>query len=297
MIFSSKTRGLILLLIASIVWGSTFVPQKIAMQDWSALQFTSFRFLIGGIILFSFIKFSPKNSKSNLEFLIISLVSGLVLALAALTQQIGIVTTTATNAGFYTSLYVLIVPFIGVFISKSLHWSIWPSIIVCFTGSVLLSSSGDSISLSNISNGDLWVIFSAIFWAIHLHIVSYAVLKLPIFKFSIIQFIICGFLLFIYGSIFDSQNFLNFTNVSSSGIFYLFYCSLGSVCIGFTLQMFGQRLVAPTPAALIMSTEAIFAAIFAWIILSEVLNFNGLVGASLIFLGIIFVQLAPKVKI
>ena len=181
MIFSSKTRGLILLLIASIVWGSTFVPQKIAMQDWSALQFTSFRFLIGGIILFSFIKFSPKNIKSNLEFLIISLISGLVLALAALTQQIGIVTTTATNAGFYTSLYVLIVPFIGVFISKSLHWSIWPSIIVCFTGSVLLSSSGDSISLSNISNGDLWVIFSAIFWAIHLHIVSvsYTHLTLP----------------------------------------------------------------------------------------------------------------------
>ena len=137
----------------------------------------------------------------------------------------------------------------------------------------------------------------SIFWAIHLHIVSFAVLKLPIFKFSIIQFIICGFLLFIYGSIFDSQNFLNFTNVSSSGIFYLFYCSLGSVCIGFTLQMFGQRLVEPTPAALIMSTEAIFAAIFAWIILSEVLNFNGLVGASLIFLGVIFVQLAPKVKI
>ena len=87
----------------------------------------------------------------------------MVLALAALTQQIGIVTTTATNAGFYTSLYVLIVPFIGVFISKSLHWSIWPSIIVCFTGSVLLSSSGDSISLSNISNGDLWVILVLFF--------------------------------------------------------------------------------------------------------------------------------------
>lgn len=297
MIISSKTKGLILLLIASIVWGSTFVPQKVAMQDWSPLQFTSLRFLIGGIILFFFVNFFSEKIEFLKEFLIFSFISGSVLALAALTQQIGIVTTTATNAGFYTSLYVLIVPIIGIFISKSIHWSIWPSIMVCFIGSILLSSSGDNISLTNISNGDLWIIFSAIFWAIHLHVVSYSVSKFPIFKFSIIQFIICGSLLFIYGSIFESKSFLDFTDISSSGLFYLFYCSLGSVCIGFTLQMFGQRLVEATPAALIMSTEAIFAAFFGWIILSEILNFNGLIGASLIFLGVIFVQLAPTVKI
>ena len=297
MIISSKTKGLILLLIASIVWGSTFVPQKVAMQDWSPFQFTSLRFLIGGIILFFFVNFFSEKIEFLKEFLIFSLISGSVLALAALTQQIGIVTTTATNAGFYTSLYVLIVPIIGIFISKSIHWSIWPSIMVCFIGSILLSSSGDNISLTNISNGDLWIIFSAIFWAIHLHVVSYSVSKFPIFKFSIIQFIICGSLLFIYGSIFESKSFLDFTDISSSGLFYLFYCSLGSVCIGFTLQMFGQRLVEATPAALIMSTEAIFAAFFGWIILSEILNFNGLIGASLIFLGVIFVQLAPTVKI
>jgi drug/metabolite transporter (DMT)-like permease len=297
LIISSKTKGLILLLIASIVWGSTFVPQKVAMQDWSPLQFTSLRFLIGGIILFFFVNFFSEKIEFLKEFLILSLISGSVLALAALTQQIGIVTTTATNAGFYTSLYVLIVPIIGIFISKSIHWSIWPSIMVCFIGSILLSSSGDNISLTNISNGDLWIIFSAIFWAIHLHVVSYSVSKFPIFKFSIIQFIICGSLLFIYGSIFESKSFLDFTDISSSGLFYLFYCSLGSVCIGFTLQMFGQRLVEATPAALIMSTEAIFAAFFGWIILSEILNFNGLIGASLIFLGVIFVQLAPTVKI
>ena len=258
MIISSKTKGLILLLIASIVWGSTFVPQKVAMQDWSPLQFTSLRFLIGGIILFFFVNFFSEKIEFLKEFLIFSLISGSVLALAALTQQIGIVTTTATNAGFYTSLYVLIVPIIGIFISKSIHWSIWPSIMVCFIGSILLSSSGDNISLTNISNGDLWIIFSAIFWAIHLHVVSYSVSKFPIFKFSIIQFIICGSLLFIYGSIFESKSFLDFTDISSSGLFYLFYCSLGSVCIGFTLQMFGQSLVEATPAALIMSTEAIF---------------------------------------
>ncbi len=68
MIISSKTKGLIFLLIASIVWGSTFVPQKIAMEDWSPLQFTSLRFLIGGIILFSFINFSSEKVESFKEY-------------------------------------------------------------------------------------------------------------------------------------------------------------------------------------------------------------------------------------
>lgn len=290
----SKIKGLILLLIASVVWGSTFVPQKIAMLHWSPLQFTSFRFLIGGIILLLFINFSSKRIKNIKEFLFFCTLSGFLLALAALTQQIGIVHTTATNAGFYTSLYILIVPIIGLFLFKSIHWSVFPSIIICFTGSLLLSSSGDTISLSNIQSGDLWIIFSAVFWAIHLHIISYSVSKFPIFKFSIVQFIICGLLLLFYGIIFENNDFLEFDKINNTGFFYLLYCSLGSVCIGFTLQMYGQKLVEPTSAALIMSSEAIFAAFFGWMILSEILSFYGIIGASLIFLGIIFIQLAPR---
>ena len=292
--FFSKIKGLILLLIASVVWGSTFVPQKIAMLHWSPLQFTSFRFLIGGIILLLFINFSSKRIENIKEFLFFCTLSGFLLALAALTQQIGIVHTTATNAGFYTSLYILIVPIIGLFLFRSIHWSVFPSIIICFTGSLLLSSSGDTISLSNIQSGDLWIIFSAVFWAIHLHIISYSVSKFPIFKFSIVQFIICGLLLLFYGIIFENNDFFEFDKINNPGFFYLLYCSLGSVCIGFTLQMYGQKLVEPTSAALIMSSEAIFAAFFGWMILSEILSFYGIIGASLIFLGIIFIQLAPR---
>ena len=282
------------MLIASVVWGSTFVPQKIAMLHWSPLQFTSLRFLIGGIVLLFFVNFSSKIIKNIKEFLFFCILSGSVLALAALTQQIGIIDTTATNAGFYTSLYILIVPIIGLFLYKSIHWSVLPSIIICFIGSLLLGSSGDTISLSNIQSGDLWVIFSAVFWALHLHIVSYSVSKFPIFKFSIIQFIICGLLLLFYGIIFENNDFLKFNKINNAGIFYLLYCSLGSVCIGFTLQMYGQKLLEPTPASLIMSSEAIFAAFFGWIILSEILSFYGIIGASLIFLSIIIVQLVPR---
>ena len=296
MILISKIKGFLLLLIASLVWGSTFVPQKIAMDFWSPLQFTSFRFLLGGLILLLFINIKDIKINNKIGFISSSLASALILAIAALFQQIGIVTTSATNAGFYTSLYVIMVPLIGIFLFKIPHWSIWPCVIICFFGSVLLGTSdGDLFSL-NLKYGDIWIISSAVFWAIHLHIVSYSVARFPVLIFSILQFILCGIFLLLYGIFFQSSSIFSFERVDILGFFTLVYCSVGSVCIGFTLQMFGQKLVPPTSAALIMSSEAIFAAIFGWLILSELLNFRGFFGASLILLGIILVQIIPKLK-
>ena len=296
MILISKIKGFLLLLIASLVWGSTFVPQKIAMDFWSPLQFTSFRFLLGGLILLLFINIKDIKINNKIGFMSSSLASALILAIAALFQQIGIVTTSATNAGFYTSLYVIMVPLIGIFLFKIPHWSIWPCVIICFFGSVLLGTSdGDLFSL-NLNYGDIWIISSAVFWAIHLHIVSYSVARFPVLIFSILQFILCGIFLLLYGIFFQSSSIFSFERVDIFGFFTLVYCSVGSVCIGFTLQMFGQKLVPPTSAALIMSSEAIFAAIFGWLILSELLNFKGFLGASLILLGIILVQIIPKLK-
>ena len=296
LILISKIKGFLLLLIASLVWGSTFVPQKIAMDFWSPLQFTSFRFLLGGLILLLFINIKDIKINNKIGFISSSLASALILAIAALFQQIGIVTTSATNAGFYTSLYVIMVPLIGIFLFKIPHWSIWPCVIICFFGSVLLGTSdGDLFSL-NLKYGDIWIISSAVFWAIHLHIVSYSVARFPVLIFSILQFILCGIFLLLYGIFFQSSSIFSFERVDIFGFFTLVYCSVGSVCIGFTLQMFGQKLVPPTSAALIMSSEAIFAAIFGWLILSELLNFKGFLGASLILLGIILVQIIPKLK-
>jgi len=296
LILISKIKGFLLLLIASLVWGSTFVPQKIAMDFWSPLQFTSFRFLLGGLILLLFINIKDIKLNNKIGFISSSLASALILAIAALFQQIGIVTTSATNAGFYTSLYVIMVPLIGIFLFKIPHWSIWPCVIICFFGSVLLGTSdGDLFSL-NLKYGDIWIISSAVFWAIHLHIVSYSVARFPVLIFSILQFILCGIFLLLYGIFFQSSSIFSFERVDIFGFFTLVYCSVGSVCIGFTLQMFGQKLVPPTSAALIMSSEAIFAVIFGWLILSELLNFKGFFGASLILLGIILVQIIPRLQ-
>ena len=161
MISLSKIKGSVLLLTASLVWGSTFVPQKIAMDFWSPLQFTSFRFLIGGIILLLFVNITETSVSNKLHFIMYSSLSGLILGLAALFQQIGIVSTSATNAGFFTGLYVLMVPLIGIFLLKIPHWSIWPCVIICFFGSILLGTSEGSIFSLDLNTGDIWVIISA----------------------------------------------------------------------------------------------------------------------------------------
>ena len=190
------------------------------MDFWSPLQFTSFRFLLGGLILLLFINIKDIKLNNKIGFVSSSLASALILAIAALFQQIGIVTTSATNAGFYTSLYVIMVPLIGIFLFKIPHWSIWPCVIICFFGSVLLGTSdGDLFSL-NLKYGDIWIISSAVFWAIHLHIVSYSVARFPVLIFSILQFILCGIFLLLYGIFFQSSSIFSFERVDIFGFFY-----------------------------------------------------------------------------
>ena len=139
--YPDNLKGALILLIASLIWGSTFIPQKIAMDFWSPLQFTAIRFLIGAFLLLIILPFFGLPKKIDVKSLIIyGLTLGTLLGFAALFQQIGLVTTTATNAGFFTSLYVLLVPIIGIFLGSVPHFSLWLGVLICIIGSVLLLS-------------------------------------------------------------------------------------------------------------------------------------------------------------
>lgn len=291
--YPDNIKGALILLIASVIWGSTFIPQKVAMDFWSPLQFTAIRFLIGSFFLILIIPIFGISEKINKKSLITyGLSLGFFLGFAALFQQIGLVTTTATNAGFYTSLYVLLVPLIGIFLGYIPHISLWLAVIICMVGSILLGIPEGDFRLDKINIGDLWVIAGSLFWAAHVQILSYGVKKNPIILLAILQFLFAGLILTIFGIFFYSEELLNFPNFSDSfsPLITLLYCSIGSVCIAFVLQMIGQKYSPPNEAAIVMSTEAIFAAFFGWIILAEFFNFRIILGSVLIFLGIIISQ-------
>ena len=298
--YPDNLKGALILLIASLIWGSTFIPQKIAMDFWSPLQFTAIRFLIGAFLLLTILPFFGLPKKIDVKSLIIyGLTLGTLLGFAALFQQIGLVTTTATNAGFFTSLYVLLVPIIGIFLGSVPHFSLWLAVLICIIGSVLLAVPEGSFMLEKINKGDIWVILGSLLWALHVQVLSYGVKKNPIMLLAILQFLFASIVLIIFGLLFSPKELFNFPNlfVNPLVLITLLYCSIGSVCIAFVLQMIGQRYSPPNEAAIIMSTEAIFAAFFGWLILSEFFNARILTGSSLIFIGIIISQIYPIEKI
>ena len=294
--YSDNIKGALILLIASVIWGSTFIPQKVAMDFWSPLQFTAIRFLIGSLFLLLIIPIFGISENINRKSLIIyGLSLGFFLGFAALFQQIGLVTTTATNAGFYTSLYVLFVPIIGIFLGYIPHKSLWLAVIICMIGSIFLGIPEGDFRLDKINIGDVWVIAGSLFWAAHVQILSYGVKNNSIILLAILQFFFAGLILTIFGIFFFSEDLLSFPSFSNSFVplITLLYCSIGSVCIAFVLQMVGQRYSPPNEAAIVMSTEAIFAALFGWIILAEFFNSRIILGSIMIFLGIIISQIFP----
>ncbi len=295
-VYPNNIKGAFILLIASVIWGSTFIPQKMAMDFWSPLQFTAIRFFIGSFILLFIIPIFGVSQKLNFKSLFLyGTFLGFFLGFAAFFQQVGLVTTTATNAGFFTSLYVLIVPIIGLSLGISPHKTIWLAVVLCIFGSILLGIPEGDLSLDKINIGDIWVIVGSIFWAVHVQVLSFAVKRDPIILLAVLQFFFAGLILTIFGILFSSEDLLSFPSFSNNYIplATLLYCSVGSVCIAFVLQMVGQKYSPPNQAAIVMSTEAIFAAYFGWLILSEFFNARIIIGSFLIFIGIIISQIFP----
>ena len=201
--YPDNLKGALILLIASLIWGSTFIPQKIAMDFWSPLQFTAIRFLIGAFLLLTILPFFGLPKKIDSKSLIIyGLTLGILLGFAALFQQIGLVTTTATNAGFFTSLYVLLVPIIGIFLGSVPHFSLWLAVLICIIGSVLLAVPEGSFMVEKINRGDIWVILGSLLWALHVQVLSYGVKKNPIMLLAILQFLFASIVLIIFGFFF-----------------------------------------------------------------------------------------------
>ena len=142
---NKKIFSLICAIITSILWGSAFVAQDMGMDFIGPHTFNVGRFLVGFLTLLPFFLFFElkKIKKQNIDntkafFYLVLL--GFILGVGQALQQISLIYTDVANTGVFTVMYVLIVPFISYFIfSKKIHWSIWPAVIFCVIGGLLLS--------------------------------------------------------------------------------------------------------------------------------------------------------------
>ncbi len=277
----------LLLTVAAIIWGFAFVAQKVGMEYIGPFLFNGIRFIMGSIILLPIvILMKPKQNNlenfKNKNTYLFGILLGAILFLASSAQQIGMVTTTAGNAGFITGLYVIFVPIFGIILKQLVPKIIWPAATMAIAGLYLLSvKEGFTISV-----GDIWVSISAILWAVHVLLVGHLSKQInPIFL-ALQQFLVCGILSLITSLSFET------ININSIMLAWgpLLYGGVLSVGVAFTLQVVGQKHAHPASASLILSAESLFAAIGGWLILNEQMSLRALSGCALILTGIILVQ-------
>ena len=292
----TRTMSLLSALLCTFIWGTTFIAQDTGMDKIGPLTFNGTRFLIGFLsiipfaILYERKKIISEINKDKKLFYKLLFWVGTFLFLGTYVQQAALLFTDVANAAFFTIFYVPMVPIILFFVySKSLHWSIWPSVLFCIAGVYLLSD----FSNATVRLGDSLVILCALFWSLHIILIGSFIknFNLPLF-FGALQALLVSFFSITFAIFFETITIPNILNESLS----ILYAGALSGGIAFTLQIYAQKNIAPAPAAIIFSLEGVFAAIAAWIILDQILGINNILGCIFILSGVLLSQLAPIAK-
>ncbi|MGW8193236.1 MAG: DMT family transporter [Desulforhopalus sp.] len=288
----NRLQANLLLTLAAMIWGSSFVVQQIGTGELGAITFTGARFLVGAIVVLPFaVKQFVRVDQSERKFQSSDwrglMITGCVLLTAAVLQQHGILRTTVTNSGFLTALYVPLVPLLGLIVlQRKVHFSIWPASLCCFLGTYILSGAQQVELVA----GDLWVISSTVFWASHVMLVGiFASRTQAPLVVAGVQFLVSGIVGLILGFIIEAPSLAQIIG-AGWGICYIGIFSVG---MAFTLQVMGQRYTPAADAAIILSSETVFAALGGLIFLGERLTPLQLSGGILILTSILAVELLP----
>ena len=292
----SKTLSLFSALLCTFIWGTTFIAQDTGMDDIGPFTFNSVRFFVGFLAIVPLaLMFEAKKLKKEFRFdtktfVILSFLIGLSLFLGSALQQVALLYTDVANAAFFTIFYVPMVPII-IFIFKKdfLHWSVWPSVILCLIGGYLLTNFQDA----TVRLGDTLVVLGALFWSTHIIFTGMIVKKynLPL-TIGATQTLLVALFSFIIGLFSEEFVIANILNEIDS----ILYAGILSGGFAFVLQIYAQRNITPAPAAIIFSLEGVFATIAAWFLLNQILGINNLLGCFFILSGVLLSQLVPLIR-
>ena len=289
---TSTVKSDALLLTTAIIWGFAFVAQRVGMDFVGPFIFNGVRFALGCIVLAPFIlKNGVRNnnqpnkarSRSRKTGIIGGIIAGIVLFSGASLQQVGLVYTTAGNAGFITGLYVVIVPILGLLLRHQTNAGTWTGAFLAAAGLYLLSVT-DAFT---IAFGDLLVLIGAFFWAVHVHIIGWLSPKLNSFKLAFLQYAACSLFSLIVAALFEDNTMSGLAQATIP----ILYGGVLSVGIAYTLQVVAQKRAPLLSIGEGASMEMAFAAVGGWIILDEVFTPRELLGCLLMLTGMLASQL------
>ena len=287
----------LLLLATAMIWGFAFVAQRAGMSYVGPFTFNAIRFALGMAVLLPLAASgrSPQDTPASVSpsrgsaFQLFWGQIGLGVALfgGASLQQAGLVYTTAGKAGFITGLYVVMVPILGIALRQQTHLGTWLGAVLAVVGLYLLSvTKGFTIAF-----GDLLVVLSALLWAVHVHLISWLAPQMNVTLLAIKQYAICSLLSLVTALLVETIAWAAIWQAALP----IFYGGVLSVGVAYTLQVLAQKEAHPSHAAILLSLEAVFAALGGWWLLNETLSGRGLIGCTLMLSGMLVSQLYGRV--
>ena len=289
-----KSTANILMLIAALIWGTTFIAQTTGMDTIGPLSFTGARYIIGMVVMVPLALWESKRNslwtqaRANPRLMQGAILLGVLMFGGIGLQQTALLYTKVANAAFLTAHYVPFVPLMTwVLTRQAIGLPIWLAVLLSLAGSYMLSGgAGLEAQL-----GDVMVAAGALFWGAHIIAIGFVtrLVDAPL-QLAFVQNAVCAALASIGALAFEAPALADFLPAWQE----LFYAGAISVGIAYTLQLVAQRHANVTAAAFILSLEAVFAAIAGWIFLSQGLSVIALIGCLLIFCAVLLADVLPR---
>lgn len=288
-----QIKSSLILLLTATIWGVAFVAQSVGMEYIGPFTFNAIRCVLGGLVLIPVILVLKKKKETGAEnqekedkktLWAGGISCGVILCIASNLQQFGIMEASVGKSGFFTALYIVMIPVIGIFIGKRPGIKLWFCVALAVVGMYLLCMKDGSFT---IERADIMLLLCALAFSVHILVVDYFSPKVDGVKMSCIQFFVCGVLSAV-GMLFTETP--DISNIQAAWL-PLLYAGLLSCGVGYTLQIVGQKGINPVIASLIMSLESVISALAGWVILGQVLSPKEILGCVLMFVAIIITQI------
>lgn len=286
-----QLSGVIALLGATVIWGSAFIAQSVGMDKIGPFTFQAVRCFLAVVFLFPasalFSKGKPFwKSWADPALWRSGVICGLALFAASSLQQIGLVYTDAGKAGFLTAMYIVFVPFLGLFLGQRPGRNALLSLIPAIVGLYLLSCT----SVSGINKGDVLLLLCAVAFSVQILLIDRHCAGLDGLKLNCIQALVAAVLSVPWALLTETVD----ASLIAACWLPLGYAGILSMGVAYTLQIVGQKGMAPSAAALLMSLESVFAALFGWLLLHETMTKAEVLGCLLVFAAVVISQLPEK---
>lgn len=288
-----QIKSSLILLLTATIWGVAFVAQSVGMEYIGPFTFNAIRCVLGGLVLIPVILVLKKKKETGAEnqekedkktLWAGGVACGVILCIASNLQQFGIMEASVGKSGFFTALYIVMIPVIGIFIGKRPGIKLWFCVALAVVGMYLLCMKDGSFT---IERADIMLLLCALAFSFHILVVDYFSPRVDGVKMSCIQFFVCGVLSAV-GMLFTETP--DISNIQAAWL-PLLYAGLLSCGVGYTLQIVGQKGINPVIASLIMSLESVISALAGWVILGQVLSPKEILGCILMFVAIIITQI------